>query len=79
MNIPNFKGKTALHTAIEEENYKMIQTLIHNGEDTETSFSCERCYANFNLDASCCAPKPFEHALEMKKIVGMKSFLYATN
>ena len=72
INIPNAKAKTALHYAVERENGKMIQALIHNGANVEAWFDCEECEETYRT----CAPKPLEIALEEKKVRGMKMFLY---
>ena len=73
VNIPNAKAKTALHWAVEYENGKMIQALIHNGANVEALIKCEECEAN---GYRTCAPKPLEISLEKKKINAMKMFLY---
>ena len=72
INISNAKAKTALHYAVERENGKMIQALIHNGANVEAWFDCEECEETYRT----CAPKPLEIALEKKKVRGMKMFLY---
>ena len=72
VNIPNAKAKTALHCAVEHENGKMIQALIHNGANVEAWFDCEECEDTYRT----CAPKPLEITLEEKKINIMKTFLY---
>ena len=82
LNIPNSWTKTPLHYAVEDENIEMIQVLIKNGADVEAWFECESCMdegSQIFLDddlGKCCAPKPYEHALENKEINGMKSLFY---
>ena len=68
LNVKNNANKTPLHCAMEQESGCIIQALIQNGADQEIQDKTE--------DGTECN-KPLETALDLKKIISIKTFLHA--